>query len=172
MRRRYVATGWLYRGRFTRLLRSGFEPFEARYAQCSSHTTAHRSGHISSPGRHGLRRPPARSCPSQRCSYENPAYNRNADAFAAADVVTLGCSGTYAYERWQIEQEAVSIIAPDGRVVASYPPPLLELKTDVNCSGISIFDEPFAQVGAFWLSRWGTSVFDGLNSTVWIPTDP
>ena len=89
-----------------------------------------------------------------------------------SDVVTIGSSGTYAYERWQIEREQVSITTPDGRVVASYPPPLLELKTDVHCSGISMFDEPFAQIGAFWLSRWGTSVFDGLNSTVWIPGDP
>jgi hypothetical protein len=86
-----------------------------------------------------------------------------------SDVATIGCSGTYTYERWQIEREEVSIITPDGRVVASYSPPLIEVKTDVHCSGISTFDEPFAQVGAFWLSRWGTSVFDGLNSTVWIP---
>jgi len=89
-----------------------------------------------------------------------------------SDVVTIGCSGTYAYERWQIEREEVSIITPDGRVVANYSPPLLEVKTDVHCSGISTFNEPFAQVGAFWLSRWGTSVFDGLNSTVWIPRHP
>jgi len=89
-----------------------------------------------------------------------------------SDVITLGCSGAFAYERWQTENEKVSIISSDGRVVTNYPPPLFELKTDVRCSGISTFDEPFAQVGAFWLSRWGTSVFDGLNSTVWIPTHP
>jgi hypothetical protein len=86
-----------------------------------------------------------------------------------SDVVTIGCSGTYRYERWQIEREVVSIITPDGSVVARYPPPLLEIKTDVHCNGISTFDEPFAQIGAFWLSRWGSSVFDGWNSTVWIP---
>jgi hypothetical protein len=86
-----------------------------------------------------------------------------------SDVITLGCSGVFAYERWQTEVEKVSIISSDGRVVTSYPPPLLELKTDVSCSGISTFDEPFAQIGAFWLSRWETSIFDGLNSTVWIP---
>jgi hypothetical protein len=28
-----------------------------------------------------------------------------------SDVVTIGCSGTYAYERWQIEREEVSIIS-------------------------------------------------------------
>jgi hypothetical protein len=39
----------------------------------------------------------------------------------------------------------------------------------VRCGGISTFAEPFAQIGASWLSRWGTSVFDGLNSAVWIP---
>jgi hypothetical protein len=89
-----------------------------------------------------------------------------------SDVVTTGCSGTFTYERWQIEREEVSIITPEERVVASYPPPLLEIKTDAQCSGISTFNEPFAQIGAFWLSRWGTSVFDGLNSTVWIPTHP
>ena len=88
-----------------------------------------------------------------------------------SDVVTVGCSGSYAYERWQIERADLSIITPGGVVVASYAPPLLELKTDARCSGISAFVEPFAQIGAFWLSRWGKTVFDGLSSTVWIPID-
>ena len=85
-----------------------------------------------------------------------------------SDVVTVGCSGTYAYERWQVEQDEPSIIAPEGDVAVSYPPPLLEVKTDAHCGGIAAFAEPFAQIGASWLSRWGTSVFDGLTSAVWI----
>jgi len=85
-----------------------------------------------------------------------------------SNVVTVGCSGTYAYERWQIEHEKLSIVTPGGNVIASYPPPLLEAKTDAHCSGISTFAEPFAQIGTSWLSRWGTSVFDGLSSAVWI----
>jgi hypothetical protein len=87
-----------------------------------------------------------------------------------SDIVTVGCSGTYAYERWQIEHAELSMVTPAGNVVASYPPPLLEVKTDAHCSGISTFAEPFAQIGASWLSRWGKSVFDGLSSSVWIPT--
>lgn len=87
-----------------------------------------------------------------------------------ADVATVGCSGTYTYERWQIEHEKLSIITPGGNIVASYPRPLLEVKANASCGGISAFDEPFAQIGASWLSRWGKSVFDGLNSAVWIPT--
>jgi hypothetical protein len=87
-----------------------------------------------------------------------------------ADIVTLDCSGTHNYERWQIEHEDISILTPDGNVVASYPPPLLEAKTDARCGGISAFAEPFAQIGASWLSRWGMSVFDGLSSSVWIST--
>jgi hypothetical protein len=86
-----------------------------------------------------------------------------------SDVVTVGCSGTYAYERWQVDHDELSIIAPEGDVVVSYPPPLLEVKTDAHCGGIAAFAEPFAQIGASWLSRWGTSVFDGLTSAVWIP---
>jgi hypothetical protein len=86
-----------------------------------------------------------------------------------SNVVTVGCSGTYAYERWQVDQDELSIVAPEGNVVVSYPPPLLEVKTDAHCGGISAFAEPFAQIGASWLSRWGTSVFDSLTSSVWIP---
>lgn len=89
-----------------------------------------------------------------------------------ADIATVGCSGSSTYERWQIEQEEVSIITPGGSIVASYAPPLLEVKTDARCSGISTFAQPFAQIGASWLSRWEWTVFDGLSSTVWIPMDP
>jgi hypothetical protein len=87
-----------------------------------------------------------------------------------SDVVTVSCSGTYTYERWQIEHDRLSVVGVDGHTVASLPPPLLEVKTDAHCGGISTFAEPFAQVGASWLSRWGTSVFDALSSGVWIPT--
>jgi hypothetical protein len=87
-----------------------------------------------------------------------------------SDVATVGCSSTSAYERWQIDNDELSIVTMEGIIVASYQPPLLEIKTDAHCSGISTFAEPFAQIGASWLSRWGKSVFDGVNSTVWIPT--
>jgi hypothetical protein len=87
-----------------------------------------------------------------------------------SDVVTVSCSGTYTYERWQIERDELSIVTLGGHTVASYPSPLLEVKTDAHCSGISTFAEPFAQIGASWLSRRGKSVFDGLSSAVWIPT--
>jgi hypothetical protein len=86
-----------------------------------------------------------------------------------SDVVTVSCSGTYTYERWQIEHDELSFVTLGGHTVASFPPPLLEVKTDAGCGGISTFAEPFAQIGASWLSRWGTSVFDGLSSAVWIP---
>jgi hypothetical protein len=88
-----------------------------------------------------------------------------------SDVATVGCSGTYTYERWQIEHDELSIVDLGGHTVASYPPPMLEVKTDTRCGGISTFAEPFAQIGASWLSRWGKSVFDGLSSAVWISTD-
>ncbi len=86
-----------------------------------------------------------------------------------AHVATADCSGTHHYERWQIEQDELSIVTPDGMIVASFPPPLLEIKTDAGCGGISSFYEPFAQIGASWLSRWGRSVFDGKSSSVWVP---
>jgi hypothetical protein len=89
-----------------------------------------------------------------------------------SDVVTVGCSGSYTYERWQIEREAVSVITPRGDIVARYAPPLLEVKNNTRCSGISAFAEPFAQIGASWLSRRERTVFDGLSSTVWIPVGP
>jgi hypothetical protein len=56
-----------------------------------------------------------------------------------SDVVTVGCSGSYTYARWQIERGEVSIITPGGNIVASYALPLLEVKTDARCNGISTF---------------------------------
>ena len=88
-----------------------------------------------------------------------------------SDVATVGCSGTYTYERSQIEHYELSIVDLGGHAVVSYPPPILEVKADTRCSGISTFAQPFAQIGASWLSRWGKSVFDGLSSAVWIFTD-
>jgi len=88
----------------------------------------------------------------------------------SSNVVTVSCPGTYTYERWQIEQDELSIVTLSGDTVASFPPPLLEVKIDAHCSGISTFAEPFAQIGASWLSRWGKSVFDGVESAVWVPT--
>ena len=88
-----------------------------------------------------------------------------------SDVATVGCSESNTYERSQIEQEEVSIATPGGIIVGNYTSPLLEVKTDAHCGGISTFAEPFAQIGAFWLSRWGRTVIDGLISTVWIPMD-
>jgi hypothetical protein len=88
------------------------------------------------------------------------------------DVVTFTCSGRINFERWQMEYEELAVVTPDGKTVAKYPPPLLELKSNNGCGGISGYAEPFAQIGASWLSRWGTSVFQGLgsrlSSTVWI----
>jgi len=85
-----------------------------------------------------------------------------------SDVVTVGCSATHAYERWQIEEAELSIVTAEGSIAARYPPPVLEVKTDTRCGGISHFTEPFAQLGASWLSRWGNSVLDGAGSAVWI----
>ena len=170
MRPGRAATRWFCRSRSTGLLRSGSEPIEERHAQCSGHWPAHWSGHIPGPSGHRLRRPPPRCRPSQRRSDEDSPRNGMTVHSLPSDVVTVGCSGTYTYERWQIEHEEFSIVTPGGHVVASYPPPLLEVKTDAHCSGISTFAEPFAQIGASWLSRWGKSVFDGLSSAVWIRT--
>jgi hypothetical protein len=87
-------------------------------------------------------------------------------------IVTVGCSGNHTYERWQIERDEISVVTPDGQRIASYPPPLLEVKTDTGCGGISTFSAPFGQIGASWLSRWRASVFDGLSSEIWIPASP
>jgi hypothetical protein len=40
-----------------------------------------------------------------------------------SDVVTVGCSGSYAYERWQIEREDLSIITPGGLSSRATPRP-------------------------------------------------
>jgi hypothetical protein len=64
-----------------------------------------------------------------------------------SDVVTASCSGSYTYERWQIEHQELSVISPGGNIVASYPPPLLEVKTDAHCSGISTFAEHSPRLG-------------------------
>ena len=81
---------------------------------------------------------------------------------------TRGCSGVRPYPRWQVEAAELAVIARDGRRVAAFPPPLIEIKDDDACGGIAADPAPFAQIGASWLGRFGATVLDGPGGTVWM----
>jgi len=81
---------------------------------------------------------------------------------------TLGCDRRWINEYWQVDGIPLTMITTDGKPIGVYPPPVLEVKADQTCGGISAFDVPFGQLGASWLLRWGTSVYDGPAGRVWI----
>jgi len=81
---------------------------------------------------------------------------------------TLGCDGRGINEYWQIDTASLTVKTLGGEPVGVYPPPVLQVKTDLACGGIATFDKAFGQLGASWLLRWGTSVFDGPGERVWI----
>ena len=86
----------------------------------------------------------------------------------AASGRTRGCSGVRPYPRWQVEGAELAVIARDGRRVAVFPPPLVEIKDDAACGGIAADPAPFAQIGASWLRRFGATVIDGPGGRLWI----
>lgn len=81
---------------------------------------------------------------------------------------TLGCGGRGISEYWQIDTASLTVRTLGGEPIGAYPPPVLQVKTDLACGGIARFDQPFGQLGASWLLRWGASVFDGPGERVWI----
>jgi hypothetical protein len=81
---------------------------------------------------------------------------------------TLGCDQIRGVnEYWQVDTASVAVTTPEGQPVDAYPPPMLEVKAGKRCGGIATFDEPFGQIGASWLHRWNTTVFDGPGERIW-----
>ena len=85
-----------------------------------------------------------------------------------AGASTIGCAGAGVNRRWHVETAALTVVTAGGEAAGTWPPPTLEEKTGTACGGIATFAEPFAQIGASWLIRWRTSVFDGPGGEVWI----
>ena len=91
---------------------------------------------------------------------------------AASAGATRGCRGVRMDERWRIDSTWLTVRTAEGGSARTHPPPLLEIKGDVDCGGISGFASPYAQLGASWLGRWGATIVDFPAGTVWIARPP
>jgi hypothetical protein len=80
----------------------------------------------------------------------------------------FSCTPMRPNDYWRVESAPVKVDAVSGQVAGSYPPPVLEVKLGQACGGIANFNEPLGQIGASWLRRWGTSVFDGPGERIWV----
>jgi len=70
---------------------------------------------------------------------------------------------------WKIDDEPIVFTTEDGAVLFAYGPPDLEIRGRSSCGTIGNWCEPIGTLGALFLPRLGTVVFDGPNRRVWIP---
>jgi hypothetical protein len=68
---------------------------------------------------------------------------------------------------WQIDDEPIVFTTEDGSVLFEYGPPEIEVGGGSPCLGN--WSEPIGTLGALFLPRLGTVVFDGPNQRVWVP---
>jgi hypothetical protein len=80
----------------------------------------------------------------------------------------FNCEPMRPNDYWQVDTVPLTVTAAQGEVAGAYAPPVLEVKRGYACGGIANFHEPLGQVGASWLRRWGTSVFDGPGERIWV----
>jgi len=70
---------------------------------------------------------------------------------------------------WKIADEPIVFTTEDGSVLFEYGPPELQIRGRSSCGTIGNWSEPIGTLGAQFLPRLGTVVFDGPNRRVWIP---
>lgn len=70
---------------------------------------------------------------------------------------------------WKVDNEPIALTTEEGSVLFEYGPPELEVLGRSSCGTAGNWSEPIGTVGALFLRRWGTVVFDELNQRVWIP---
>jgi hypothetical protein len=90
--------------------------------------------------------------------------------FTAVTFSITDCRGNRSIPAlWRVQGSQLEITTRGGEVVFEFEPPLLEVKpTPTSCGGIAISPEPMGQIGAEYLRRWGTFVFDPFNERVWV----
>ncbi len=73
---------------------------------------------------------------------------------------------------WQVRDAPLAFTDQRGQVIREAPPPILQVPPKHNCAGPSALSEPLGLIGAAYLRKWGTTVFDPLGDAVWIPRSP
>jgi hypothetical protein len=86
----------------------------------------------------------------------------------AGTSVNSDCQGHRAEDPiWKVDNEPIVLTTEDGSVLFEYGPPDLQLHDGGEC--LTHWSEPIGTLGALFLPRFGTVVFDGPNRRVWIP---
>jgi hypothetical protein len=70
---------------------------------------------------------------------------------------------------WKIDNEPIMFTTGEGFVLFEYGPPEFEVVGKSPCVPIGNLSEPIGMLGALFLPRLGTVVFDGPNQRVWVP---
>jgi hypothetical protein len=83
--------------------------------------------------------------------------------------INRDCNGRHArFPMFQVEGISMSLRVADGGLLFNYGPPLLEVVSASDCGGIGQKQEPWAMIGALYLLRWGTTIFDAYNERLWV----
>jgi hypothetical protein len=88
----------------------------------------------------------------------------------AGDVINSDCEGHRAKDPlWQVAGGPIVLTTADGKPLFEYEMPTLQLLRKTTCGTAGNWPEPIGAIGARFLPRWGTVVFDGPNRRVWVP---
>jgi hypothetical protein len=71
--------------------------------------------------------------------------------------------------KWQVDSEPLVLETETGSVLFEYGPPDLVVGGKSRCGTIGNHVEPVGLLGALFLPRFGTVIFDGPNQRVWLP---
>jgi hypothetical protein len=90
----------------------------------------------------------------------------------AGTAENIDCLGTKVDDKqWQVDSAPLVFSTQDGQRLFEYSPPTLQVHAASPCGTIGNHREPLGMVGALFLARWGTVVFDGLNERVWVTSN-
>ncbi len=83
---------------------------------------------------------------------------------------TTDCKGRTTEDHlWHVEDQPLAFTTAEGEAAFEYGPPLLLVRqSGGKCGTIGEMSAPFGTIGASYLLRWGTVVFDGFNERVWV----
>jgi hypothetical protein len=87
----------------------------------------------------------------------------------AGTAVNSDCQGNRSEDDlWQVDTAPLVFTTQDGRPLFEYAAPSLQVRGKSPCGTIGNRRESIGTIGALFLPRWGTVVFDGLNERVWV----
>jgi len=92
---------------------------------------------------------------------------------SAGSVENTNCDNQVADEPlWRVGTERLQFVDQDGQAIRDATMPLLQIALPHSCGGPGAQTSPLALLGAVYLARWGTAIFDPLNGAVWIRRAP